>query len=62
MNHSIIEKKAASVVNGVRHPIVTLVCDTEEDVPEPENNWKAGSIAQICDPHGYKILNSAGEW
>ena len=62
MNYSIIEKKVTQVVEGVKHYIVTLVCDTAEDIPEPDATWDTGSIAQICDPHGYKILNSEGVW
>lgn len=62
MNYSIIEKKTTQVVEGVKHCIVTLVCDTAEDIPEPDATWDMGSIAQICDPHGYKILNSEGVW
>ena len=62
MNYSIIDKKPTHVVEGVMRYIVTLVCDTEEDIPEPNEAWDAGSIAQICEPHGYKILNSEGVW
>ncbi|MBP0974084.1 MAG: hypothetical protein J5851_09295 [Oscillospiraceae bacterium] len=62
MNYSIIEKRPTQITEGVMHYIVTLCCDTAADVPEPEDNWDAGSIAQICDPHGYCILNSEGVW
>lgn len=62
MNYRITEKRLSRHVDGVAHAIVTLVCDTAEDIPEPDPTWDAGSIAQICTPHGYKILNSEGEW
>ena len=62
MNYRIIEKKPTQVVEGVMRYIVTLVCDTAEDIPEPDPTWAMGSMAQICEPHGYKILNSEGVW
>ena len=62
MNYTIIDKKLTGIKDGVSYYLVTFVCDTPEDVPEPDASWAAGSIAQICDPHGYKILNSEGVW
>ena len=60
MNYTIMEKIPTGVVNGVMHYRVTIVCDTASDVPQPDTTWAMGSIAQICEPHGYKILNSEG--
>lgn len=62
MNYTIMEKIPTGVVNGVMHYRVTIVCDTASDVPQPDTTWAMGSIAQICEPHGYKILNSEGVW
>ena len=62
MNYEIVEKTPAGVVDGVMHYRVTLVCDTAADIPAPDPTWATGSMVQVCDPHGYRILNSEGVW
>ena len=45
---------------------VEIVCDTEADLPTPEEidseGFTVGSLAMITDTHEIKILNHAGEW
>ena len=45
---------------------VEIVCDTESDLPTPEEidseGFTVGSLAMITDTHEIKILNHAGEW
>ena len=45
---------------------VEIVCDTEADMPTPEEidreGFTVGSLAMITDTHEIKILNHAGEW
>lgn len=45
---------------------VEIVCDTEADLPKPEEidseGFTVGSLAMITDTHEIKILNHAGEW
>ena len=45
---------------------VEIVCDTEADLPAPEEinseGFTVGSLAMITDTHEIKILNHAGEW
>ena len=45
---------------------VEIVCDTEADLPTPEEidseGITVGSLAMITDTHEIKILNHAGEW
>ena len=45
---------------------VEIVCDTETDLPTPEEidseGFTVGSLAMITDTHEIKILNHAGEW
>lgn len=45
---------------------VEIVCDTEADLPTPEDidseGFTVGSLAMITDTHEIKILNHAGEW
>ena len=45
---------------------VEIVCDTEADLPTPEEidseGFTVGSFAMITDTHEIKILNHAGEW
>ena len=62
MNYEIMERTPTGVVSGVMHYRVTIVCDTASDVPQPDPTWAMGSTVQICEPHGYKILNSEGVW
>ena len=44
---------------------VEIVCDTEADLPTPEEidseGFTVGSLAMITDTHEIKILNHAGE-
>lgn len=45
---------------------VEIVCDTEADLPTPEEidseGFTVGSLSVITDTHEIKILNHAGEW
>ena len=45
---------------------VEIVCDTEAELPTPEEidseGFIVGSLAMITDTHEIKILNHAGEW
>lgn len=59
---SITEYEFKKLKNGRSMFIVHLVADTEEDIPEPQEDWLPGSIVQIADPHGYRVLNHEGEW
>lgn len=62
MNYNIMEQNVSRVVEGVTHYVVTLVCDTASDVPTAQDTWDAGSLALIVSTHGYKMLNTQGEW
>lgn len=45
---------------------VEIVCDTEADLPTPEEidseGFTVGSLAWIADARTFKLLNNKGEW
>ena len=45
---------------------VEIVCDTEADLPTPEEidseGFTVGSLAWIADVRTFKLLNNKGEW
>ena len=45
---------------------VTILVDSATEVPEPLENWAAGSVCIIADDTanslGYKILNNQRKW
>lgn len=41
---------------------VDIVCDTETDLPEPNEKWTMGSTAWIIDTAKMMVLNSEGVW
>lgn len=59
---SIIEQNFKDLLDGRSMFIVYLLADTEEDIPEPQEDWMPGSTVQIADPHGYRVLNHEREW
>lgn len=62
MNYTIMEHVPTDNIEGVMHYRVTLCCDTVDDIPEVNATWDAGSLALIVATHGYKMLNTQGEW
>ena len=63
MNHlSVIEQKYVRFEQDVPVYLMTVLVDSESDLPVPEASWSPGSICMIADTHTYKILNSEGEW
>lgn len=62
MNYTIMEQVPTEIIGGVMHYRVTLCCDTAGDIPEALDTWDAGSLALIVATHGYKMLNTQGEW
>ncbi len=57
-----MEQEFKEFRNGISMFIVHLVADTEEYIPEPQENWLPGSTVQIAEPHGYRVLNHDGVW
>ena len=45
---------------------VEIVCDTEADLPTPEEiaseGFTVGSLVWIADVRTFKLLNNKGEW
>lgn len=45
---------------------VEIVCDTEADLPTPEEidseGFAVGSLVWIADARTFKLLNNKGEW
>jgi hypothetical protein len=41
---------------------VDIVVDKESDIPTPETNWSAGSMALITETKEFKVLTNGGEW
>lgn len=65
--HTILSSTVVSCDKGVKITRrVEIVCDTEADLPTPEEidseGFTVGSISMITDTHEIKILNHAGEW
>ena len=45
---------------------VTILVDSTEEIPDPQENWAVGSVCIIADDTakslGYKILNNQRKW
>lgn len=51
------------LVDGKTTGIVTIVVDTEEDIPtEIPDRWETGSLCFIAETHKCKVLNHNREW
>lgn len=60
--YTFIDGAQTSDSTGEKKKIVTISVSTENDIPEPEEDWACGSICLIANTHSYKMLNSEGEW
>lgn len=64
--YTILNRKFIKFEDNKSIQRVEIVCDTEADLPTPEEidseGFTVGSLAMITDTHEIKILNHAGEW
>ena len=64
--YTILNRKFIKFEDNKSVQRVEIVCDTEADLPTPEEidseGFTVGSLAMITDTHEIKILNHAGEW
>ncbi len=42
--------------------IVTIMADTEMDIPTADPAWLPGSMALVAESHKCRILNTEGAW
>lgn len=65
--YTIISSKVVKADKGIELTRrVEIVCDTEADLPTPEEidseGFTVGSLAWIADARTFKLLNNKGEW
>lgn len=60
---SITEQEFKEFRNGSPMFIMHLIADTEEDIPEPQENWDVGSRCDMLADGGKTyLLSNAGQW
>jgi hypothetical protein len=60
--YTIMEEQCSRIIEGTPIFRVTILVDTEDDLPEPETNWTPGSMALIAEDHTFRVMNNEREW
>ena len=61
-NYTITSKKTHRFRGDGYTYIVTIIVDKVENIPEPKDDWEAGSMCIIANSHDYRWLNRERKW
>lgn len=60
--YTMMESTPTRIQNGDPLNRVTILVDTADDIPEPHDEWDAGSMCMVAADHTFKVLNNEREW
>lgn len=61
-NLIVMKERFVGIEYGIPMKCIEMMCDSESDIPEPEPEWAAGSIAYSIETGTFYLLNSSGKW